>query len=138
MQKKSITVFFFLTAFQGAVNRMEQVSRSAATSNVTQPLSKLSKNPKDLWTLWKKFEFGTGGGKATIDYSCHRRGANKCLYSVQKVFWDVVKKMISNGHTSDSAIDQIYLVYGRGKSNSNIIKELRTDTKVGIDRLHLH
>ncbi len=117
---------------------MEQVSRSAATSNVTQPLSKLSKNPKDLWTLWKEFEFGIDGGKAAKDYTSHERGANKCLYSVRKVFWDIVKKMISNGYTSDSAIDRIYLVYGRGKSNSNIIKELRTDTKAGIDRLHLY
>ncbi len=40
---------------------------------------------------------------------------------LQKVFWDVVKTMISNGQTSDSVIDQIFLVYGRGKSNSNIL-----------------
>ncbi len=88
--------------------------------------------------MWKEFEFGIGGGKAAKGYSCHERGANKCLYSVQKVFWDIMKKMILNGYTSDSAIDQIYLVYSKGKSNSNIIKEFRMDTKAGIDRLHLH
>ncbi len=57
---------------------------------------------------------------------------------MQKVFGDVIKKLVSNSHASDSAIDQIYLVYGRGKSNSNIIKDLRMGKKVGIDRLHLH
>ncbi len=45
--------------------------------------------------------------------------------------------LISNSHTLNSVTVQIYLVYGRGKSNSNIIKELRMDKKAGIDRLHL-
>ncbi len=46
--------------------------------------------------------------------------------------------MIASGHTSDSAVDKIYLVYGGGISNSNIIKDLRHDRAVGIDRLNLH
>ncbi len=65
------------------------------------------------------------------------RGANKSKYSRRKVFWDVMKKMIASGHTSDSAVDKIYLVYGRGKSNSNIIKDLMNDRAAGIDRLNL-
>ncbi len=48
-----------------------------------------------------------------------------------------MKKMIASGHTSDSAVDKIYLVYGRGKSNSNIIKDLMNDRAAGIDRLNL-
>ncbi len=48
-----------------------------------------------------------------------------------KVFCDVVD------HTSDSAIDQIYLIYDQGKSNSKITKDLRMNKKGSIDRLLL-
>ncbi len=85
--------------------------------------------------LWKEFDFWICGGEATFcfDYSYPERGANKCVYSLQKVFWGVVKKMIANGHTLDSAID----VYSWGKSNSNIIKELkRTRKGVLIDCMY--
>ncbi len=36
------------------------------------------------------------------------RGANKSTYSRRKVFWDVMNKMIASGHTSNSAVDNIF------------------------------
>ncbi len=77
---------------------------------------KLSKYPKDLYTVWKECEFGLKDAKAAKDFTYHERGANKFSYCRRKVFWDAVTLLISKGYTSDTAIDQIYLVYGEGKS----------------------
>ena len=46
-----------------------------------------------------------------------------------------MKSLIAEGHNSDTAIDRIYSVYGRGGSNTVIIKMLLQDRKAGINRL---
>jgi hypothetical protein len=96
---------------------------------------KLSKNPKDLYTLWKEWEFGLDGVKPAKDFTFHERGANKFSYCRRKVFWVAVTELISKGFTSDAAIDRIYLVYGQGKSNCQILKLMAQDRRGKVNRL---
>ena len=63
------------------------------------------------------------------------RGANKFTYCWCKAFWDAVIPMITHGFTSDTAINRIYLVCGRGKPVSYILNALADDKCTGIDRL---
>ena len=35
---------------------------------------KLSKNPKDLYTVWTEWEFGLNGMKPARDFTIHERG----------------------------------------------------------------
>jgi hypothetical protein len=95
----------------------------------------LFKNPKDLYFVWKEWEFGVNGVKPARDFTPRERGANKFTYCRRKVFWDAVIRMISHGFISDSAIDRIYLVYGRGKPVSYILKALADDKRARTDRL---
>ena len=72
---------------------------------------KLSKNPRDLYVVWKEWEFGLNGTKPARDFTAHERGMNKFAFSWRKNLWDTVTCMIAHGFTSDTAIDRIYLVY---------------------------
>ena len=40
---------------------------------------KLYKNPKDLHTLWKEWEFGLNGVKPAKDFTYHERGAKNLI-----------------------------------------------------------
>ena len=73
----------------------------------------LYKNPKDLYIVWKEWEFGLNGVKLTRDFTPRERGANKFTYCRRKAFWDAVIQMITHGFTLDTAIDRIYLAYGQ-------------------------
>ena len=95
---------------------------------------KLSKNPRDLYTLWKEYQFGLHGQKPAKDYTTAERGANKCNYCRRKRFWSVVELMIRQGETCDTAIDRIYTVYGRYMSVTKVLKELGNDLRAGINR----
>lgn len=95
----------------------------------------LSRNPKDLYTVWKEWDFGLYGMKPARDFTIHERGANKFTFSRRKNIWDAVIRMIAHGYTSDTAIDRIYDVYGRGKSVCAICKALAKDRRDGIERL---
>ena len=105
------------------------LSRSGSSS------VRLSKNPKDLYTVWKEWEFGQDGVKAAKDFTYHERGANKFSFCRRKVFWDAVTLLISKGYTSDTAIDRVYLVYGQGKSVGQILKLMAQDRRDKVDRL---
>ena len=96
---------------------------------------KLSRNPKDLYTVWKEWEFGLNGTKPARDFTIHERGKNKFAFSHRKNLWDTVTRMIAHGFTSDTAIDRIYLVYGQGKSVCSICSALAKDRRDKIDRL---
>ncbi len=41
---------------------------------------KLSKYPKELYTVWNEWEFGLKGAKAAKDFTCHERGVNRFSY----------------------------------------------------------
>jgi hypothetical protein len=42
---------------------------------------KLSKQPRDLFVLWREFDVGLDGGKAVRDFTSSERGANWYVYS---------------------------------------------------------
>ena len=52
--------------------------------------------------------------KPARDFTIHKRAANKFAFRRRKNLWDTVTCMIAHGFTLDTAIDRIYLVYGRG------------------------
>lgn len=81
---------------------------------LTHKSSNLARNLKDLYTVWKEFEFGLNGQKAAKDYTAKERGENKFMYCRNKVFWDDITQLLTRGYTSETAIDHIYTVYGRG------------------------
>ena len=110
-------------------------AQTLGTTNRNGSVVKLSKNPKDLYSVWKEWEFGLNGMKAAKDYSYHERGANKFSYCRRKVFWDAVTGLISKGYTSDTAIDRIYLVYDEGRSVCGILKLMARDRRDKVDRL---
>ncbi len=96
---------------------------------------KLSKNPKDLYVVWKEWEFGLNGTKPARDFTIHERGENRFAFCRRKNLWEAVSRMIAHGYTSDTAIDRIYLVYGRKKSVCTILNLLANDRRNKIDRL---
>ena len=54
----------------------------------------LSNNPKDLYQLWHKYEFGMDGQKPAIDFLSTERGGVKFKYYCRKVFWGVVLALV--------------------------------------------
>ena len=45
--------------------------------------------------------------------------------------WDVISTLIRAGYTSDTAIDKVYQVYGRGTSVTSILVMMVRDRKNG-------
>jgi len=114
-------------------NSVPSIVERAAPPAHTAP--KLQKYVKNLYLLWKEYEFGLDGKKPAREFTTYERGQNKCSYSKRKVFWDIVEKLIQRGYTSDTAIDHIYLVYGMKKSNTQILDAMRKDKMQKNDRL---
>lgn len=114
-------------------NIKPRVSLQPETTNRSSTIegARLSKCPKDLYTLWKEFEFGIRGNKPAKLFTRRERGAQKAVYSRRKLFWDLVLKLLKKGHTSDTAIDRIYAVYGRNLAVTNILQQLRLSKKNG-------
>jgi len=93
--------------------------------------ARLAKGVKDLYMLWNEFETGLDGNKAAKDFTPQERGKCKALYSIRKVFWDQVLTLTRRGHSYDSAIDKIYVVYGRSLPVTKILTKLRHDRMNG-------
>ncbi len=70
-------VFFFhlLFTIYSNIKAVEHTSYYCARS--TTKRCKAYKNPKDVWTLWKEYEFGLGGQKVAKDLHSQERGSNK-------------------------------------------------------------
>jgi hypothetical protein len=113
---------------QGRIN-------DTSASGASRVRVKLSKSPRDLWTLWMEYESGLNGQKPARDFTAVERGANKFTYSRRKVVWDAVEKLMKRGNAADVAIDQILAVYGRDKSVTNVINRMKKDKLQGIWRL---
>ena len=111
----------------GSHGTLNEETQTPGSMSRTGSGVKLSKNPKDLYTLWKEWELGLNGVKPAKDFTYHKRGANKFSYCQHKDFWDAVTGLISKGFTSDTAIDRIYLVYCQGKSIDQILKLMAQD-----------
>jgi hypothetical protein len=59
------------------------------------------------------------------------RGHVKHKYSLRKVFWDQVVKMIRHGYTAHMAVDRIYEVYGTRDSVTKILQQMKNDWRRG-------
>lgn len=92
---------------------------------------KLPKCPRDLYILWQEYEFGRCGIKPAKHFTAAERGMNKAAYSRRKTFWDAVERMVLRGHSSDSAIDKVYEVYGRRCSVTNVLVRMHADRARG-------
>ena len=107
---------------------------AVAADTSTKKVLKLSKQPCDLYTLWREYQFGLHGQKPAKDYTTTERGANKCTYCRRKRFWSIVELMVRRGETCDTAIDRIYAAYGNTMSVTNILHALGNDSRDGIHR----
>ena len=97
----------------------------------TNVRAKLYRGVKNLYDLWHEYEFGLSGNKPAKYFTSQERGKCRFMYCRRKVFWDVVKRFILTGHTSDTAIDKVYSVYGRNLAVSYVLKKLAFDRKNG-------
>ncbi|KAG9408425.1 hypothetical protein AC1031_021664 [Aphanomyces cochlioides] len=91
----------------------------------TRLQAKLSKRPLDLYELWKEYEFGLAGSIPAKQFSEKERGAVKFTFCFRAKLWRLVEAMLKRGYTSDTAIDAVYAKFGRSKSVSAILTELR-------------
>ncbi|KAH9150675.1 hypothetical protein AeRB84_006523 [Aphanomyces euteiches] len=91
----------------------------------------LSKRPRDLYDLWREYEFGLGGSKPPKEFTAKERGACKWIYSTRLAFWKLVTALINRNHTSDTAIDAVYGAYGRSSSVTHILSQIRVDKSSG-------
>ena len=92
------------------------------------------KKPRDLYELYREYEFGIGNKKAAKMYNSMERGANKWMYSFRLNFWNLVNHLVKKGYSSNVAIELIYTTYGKQISTTEIIRCIREDKKNG--RLH--
>lgn len=102
-------------------------------NNKDQPVkyeSTLSGNPKDLFALWEEYIYGLAGRKAAKDFSLRERGRVRYKYHQRKVVWDRILELIRHGETYITAIEEIYRVYGRDTTVTNIINRLRLQRRV--------
>jgi hypothetical protein len=97
---------------------------------MTNPAT-LMPNPRSLYDLWNEYLHGVGGRKPARLFSETERGQVKYKYSRRKVIWDVIRNLVSLGHSSQWAIDMIYNVYGPQTSVTEIINRLRKDKNNG-------
>jgi hypothetical protein len=97
---------------------------------MTNPAT-LMPNPRSLYDLWNEYLHGVGGRKPARLFSETERGQVKFKYSRRKVIWDVIRNLVSLGHSSQRAIDMIYNVYGPQTSVTEIINRLRRDKNNG-------
>ena len=93
--------------------------------------AKLYRSPKSLHDLWHEYQFGLNGGKPAKEFTLQERGKNKSLYCRRKVFWDTISGLVRAGFTSETAIDKVYQVYGRGTSVTTILVMMVRDRKTG-------
>ena len=91
----------------------------------------LSKCPRSLFVLWQDFGFGISGQKPAKLFSNAERGKVRYSYSLGKHFWGLVQKMICNDYTFNSATDKIYNVYDRIRSVTEILQQIRNNSKTG-------
>ena len=106
-------------------------SNTSGTVEINRIAAELYPRPQNLYDLWQEYEFGLSGKKAAKDFTRAERGKVKFAYCRRKVFWDVIVKLVNAGHTSDSAVDEVYNCYGRSLPVSTILRKMVHDRKTG-------
>ena len=114
-----------------ARQRVRSEGSGQELGELDQPRPQLYRGVRNLHDLWQEWEYGLAGNKAARDFTREERGKVKYVFSRRKVFWDMVSTLIRAGHTSDSAIDQIYEVYGRRNGVTTILQALAKDRRNG-------
>ena len=110
---------------------------SGTTNNIVEAndgrgyASTLTKCPKTLYVLWQEYEFGVGGRRPARLFNATERGRVKFNYSLRKGFWQLMDRMIQNGHTLNGAIDKMYSVYDCSRSVTEILRKIRKGAKTG-------
>ncbi|RHY19920.1 hypothetical protein DYB32_010143 [Aphanomyces invadans] len=110
---------------QPVVRSVTTPTDHGAPGVLSRPTARLTKRPRDLFELWKEYEFGIGGVKPAKLFNEKERGKAKFVFCFRLKFWVLVEGMLKRGHTSDTAIDAIYLKYRRSKSVTAILTLLR-------------
>ena len=102
---------------------VNSVSSSIQTdvNSSTQLVSKLQR-VKNLHELWKEWEFGLSGYKATKDFTLAERRAERSKYSRRNVFWQIISNMVRKGYSAQLATDLVYDHYG-GTTTITVILE---------------
>ena len=125
-----------ISRLQANVSRiaLQPVVRSATSAAAEDASTSTARRkwlgtPKDLYELWKEYEFGLGNNPPAKTLTANQRGQCRSTYSRRKIFWDVIENLVRKGHTSDVAIDKTYLVYGRSNSVNTILLKMRHDRK---------
>jgi hypothetical protein len=102
-----------------------------AADNGLAMMATLMATPRSLHDLWSEYQHGVGGRKAAKLFTAAERGRVKYKFTRRKVIWDIVSNLVRAGHTSDTAIDRLYTVYGGQRSTTEIINLVRRDKKLG-------
>jgi hypothetical protein len=91
----------------------------------------LSKCPKDLFILWKEYEFSLEGRKPAKLFTSVEKGMVSSVYSKRHKVWKLIQDLI-NKRNEDSrvVIDSIYAAYGN-VSVTKIFKNIQRDEKTG-------
>jgi hypothetical protein len=125
---------------QKNIQRMNSSIKRIALQPVVRPRNEeareraralLVKCPRDLFVLWQEYEHGIDGSKPARLFTSKERGQCKYTFSLRMNFWSIVEEMIRRGHTSDSALDKVYSVYGRAESTTCILRAIRKDKNAG-------
>lgn len=105
--------------------------RSNITHAMHVPRDLLLPSPKDLYTLWKEYQFGLGNRKPARLFTTEERGKVSSIYSKQNKVWKLIQDLINKrSEPSNIIIDAIYAAYGN-ESATNIIKNIQRDEKTG-------
>ena len=105
--------------------------RSNITHAMHVPRDLLSPSPKDLYTLWKEYQFGLGNRKPARLFTTEERGKVSSIYSKRNKVWKLIQDLINKrSEPSNIIIDAIYAAYGN-ESVTNIIKNIQRDEKTG-------
>ncbi len=93
--------------------------------------ARLLHNPRTLCLLWEEYTAGLGGHKAAQLFTSAKRGRSKYTYCRRKHVWKKISELIRAGHSSDTAIDNMYKAYGESLYVTKIICAMVADAKNG-------
>ena len=88
---------------------------------VASPAATLCPCPQSLYVLWEEYTRGVGGRKPAKLSRSFERGWVKFKYCRRLIVWSYISRLVCCGFTSNVAMDQIYKVYGREKTVTQII-----------------
>ena len=86
---------------------------------------------RTLHDLWKEYQFDGPGRKAAKDFTPHKRGQVKSVYSMYKPLWDKVDELVRSGLSAQVACDYVYQAYGMNLAVTKILRKMKADRRTG-------